>query len=203
MRTGRCHGVELIADDDKVLDHQAREGKPFEAEAVRVWMSAIRRNGLALDVGAYTGIYGILAARVGAAVLAVEPNREAAERLDMNAALNGCAVPVLTVAASDATGPARLAGTRRLSSAAHLAEGDGSPVLKARLDDLIEGGLSVVKLDVEGHEVEALRGMERLIRESLPVLIVETHRPEEVRAALPVPYRLRPLDSRNWYGEPA
>jgi FkbM family methyltransferase len=42
-----------------------------------------------------------------------------------------------------------------------------------RLDDVIDGGVSFLKVDVEGAELFVLRGAERILRESRPVILFE------------------------------
>ena len=44
-----------------------------------------------------------------------------------------------------------------------------------RLDDVYSGTPSVVKIDVEGHEIDVLRGAEKTLRTHKPALIVEIH----------------------------
>jgi FkbM family methyltransferase len=44
-----------------------------------------------------------------------------------------------------------------------------------RLDDVYSGTPSVVKIDVEGHEIDVLRGAEKTLRNHKPALIVEIH----------------------------
>ena len=44
-----------------------------------------------------------------------------------------------------------------------------------RLDDVYMGTPSVMKIDVEGHEMDVLRGAENTIRKYKPALIVEIH----------------------------
>lgn len=60
----------------------------------------------------------------------------------------------------------------------------GEPVRRARLDDLGLPRCRLIKLDVEGSEVEALRGMEETLRRCRPLLYVENDRPEQSGALL-------------------
>src|SRR5262249_52048310 len=43
----------------------------------------------------------------------------------------------------------------------------------ARVDELISGVVDVIKIDVEGYEMEALTGMSRIIRDHRPVIFSE------------------------------
>jgi len=80
-----------------------------------------------------------------------------------------------------------------------------------RLDDDLEvGQLNLIKLDVEGMELEALRGAEGLIRRFRPALYVENDRVEKsealIRHLMGLDYRLywhRPhlFNPENYFGE--
>jgi hypothetical protein len=55
--------------------------------------------------------------------------------------------------------------------------GAGQPatIEVARLDDLVDGPIDLVKLDVEGHEPAALRGMAGLIAAHAPLIVTEAN----------------------------
>ncbi len=62
------------------------------------------------------------------------------------------------------------------SMASHL-DATGENVIQCvAIDDLIRGEqVNIVKLDVEGAEIETLRGMQRLIREQRPALLISAY----------------------------
>lgn len=169
----KIHGVDLIPDGDMVLQHQARTGKPFEAESVTAWLGSTT-HGLALDVGAYTGLYALLAARNGARVMAFEPNPAVYDRLLQNVAANGYLdLTPVPLALSDRCGRAAMTvnAAVKLTSAGRLSE--GSTVELVTMDSLELESVVAVKIDVEGHECAVLRGaLQTLIRCS-PLLITE------------------------------
>jgi len=69
--------------------------------------------------------------------------------------------------------------TRLLSVGEHPREVRRDVVRAATLDELVAGGEApapdVVKIDVEGAELDVLAGMERVLAEVRPVLICEMH----------------------------
>lgn len=152
-------------------------------------------GGVVLDIGAHIGQFTLLAAkRVGPTgrVLAFEPNPETRTRLDANVALNGLAN--VTVVAE---GLAAQSGTRRLYfggeahniGAASLDAKAGQQwveVTCARLDDVVEregvGRVDLVKLDVEGAEVEVLEGGGETMANHRPAVVFEAN--EGAEAAL-------------------
>jgi FkbM family methyltransferase len=152
------------------------------------------------DVGANIGWYTLLAARrVGPAgrVLAFEPGLANARYVQRNAASNGLAnVTVVAAAVGEEDGWATFLDKGSLEGRLEAAEGDGDaharrraarsritharlPVPVLSLDAWIaatgQPPPDVVKLDVEGAEVAALRGMRATLREAAPTLVIELH----------------------------
>jgi len=129
-----------------------------------------------VDVGAHIGRYTVLGARLGGDVVSIEPDPANFEMLAANVRLNRLSnVHLERVAVSDANGVRRFlpsTGSNRGTSA--LASTSGSCSLQEGvlvecrcLDDIVEcHGLSRIdwlKIDIEGHEVEALRGASRCL----------------------------------------
>lgn len=201
-------GVELIDDRDMVVK-ACRDAGEFEPEARLAWLAACRPGGVVLDVGAYTGLYALLAAKAGATVFAYEPNPSAFARLRANAARNGLAVPAFGVAVGDQPGMARLwmkHGT--MTSAGRISDEGQGTAIDVRVTDLPCSALPVqhlpvtaIKVDVEGHELPALRGMEQIIQRDHPLVIAEaldqTHADQLVRHMAERGYGHRWADGRN------
>ena len=66
---------------------------------------------------------------------------------------------------------------------------ESSEVEICRLDDVYSGTPSVMKIDVEGNELEMLKGAEQTIRKHMPLIIIEIHDP----TSSPVPAYLYSL----------
>ena len=130
------------------------------------------------DVGANLGIYSFaaLAAAPSATVYAFEPTPEIANQLREAAEINNLSgLHVHAVAASSRTGFAKLnrwrgeagrnGGMNFISMGA--GEGDADRVSAIRLDDFCEkyaiDRIDLLKIDVQGHEGDVLRGAEGLI----------------------------------------
>jgi FkbM family methyltransferase len=157
------------------------------------------------DIGCNVGFFTIIAARaVGPTgrVLGFDPVPANVLATRRNAELNGQAnveLHTVAVGARDGAGSflvdARSSGWGRL-----VAAGAGTlEVDVVALDGRIAAGElpvpDVIKLDVEGGEVDALAGLTRTLREHRPVLLVEVHvTGPAVRAALSPGYDLRRLD---------
>jgi FkbM family methyltransferase len=153
---------------------------PAEYEALR---AAAAPGTVALDVGANVGGYALLLGqwvRPGGRVYAFEPAPDAFDGLARHVRLNeldDVVVPVRAAAAAT-TGTGRLAADG-ISGANRLA-GEGDTVPTVTLDDFCaREGIrpTVIKIDVEGAELEVLRGARETIRAAGPglVLLVEMH----------------------------
>jgi FkbM family methyltransferase len=145
----------------------------------------VRAGDTVLDVGANIGRYTMkLSALVGpqGRVIAVEPVAETFLLLSENVSRSPHGnVTLLNVAASRGfevlgmTVPRDASGIENLYQASIDGGSEGGPrVLTAPMDALrLPSRISLAKIDVEGHELAALEGMDRILTEDRPVLIVE------------------------------
>ena len=128
------------------------------------------------DVGANVGLFSFCAAALGAkSVLAIEPDAWLSQMVARSIVLAGVPVRVMNVAASDRNGVAELEISARSRAANHLTEAQGSgesstpqfmqAVETVRLDSLLEQfpAPSVLKIDVETHEMKVLIGAENVL----------------------------------------
>ena len=168
-----------------------RYGLGLAEEAVQEALAVHLKPGdVFYDVGANIGFLTLIGAKlVGATgrVVAFEPVPETVELLRQNAARNGFAhVDTVAAAAGATPGKARLI-LEHASQMAHLATVPGMAggvstaeieVEVLTLDGYIcEGGPApdVVKIDVEGAEMDVLAGMSKTISERHPTIICEIH----------------------------
>lgn len=193
----------LVSEADRCVFHET-EGKGYEPETRAAWAKALKGAQGVIDVGAYTGLYSILAAKAGANVLAFEPMPANEWRFGINAAMNGVKsrVRILRAAASDKpSGEAALHFNPRvgLTTGASLVKGDPA----AKHDESLmvptmtidrtwpiyfKLPVSLIKIDVEGAELSVLAGAREVIEKHRPVIFCETLSPamsEGVTKALP------------------
>jgi FkbM family methyltransferase len=153
---------------------QVAEGRfePFESDLFR---TVLRPNMRVLDVGANIGYYTLLAARaVGPAgnVLALEPDPRTVPYLRANIQDNRFTnVTVVEGAASDHSGrsvfrQSAIAGHSGLHPTMTDAMPNEIDIVTTRIDDLRPGVVDVAKIDIEGGEPAALRGMTETLASS-------------------------------------
>ncbi|MEH1124638.1 FkbM family methyltransferase [Micromonospora sp. CPCC 206061] len=131
------------------------------------WRRILRPGDLFVDVGSNDGAYALWAAEVGARVIAVEPDPDAATRLRRNITLNR--FPIEHLQCALAAEPGRMTLTSGNDTTNHLLvreEGTGTVVDVRTLDDVLGPDRAVgVKVDVEGAERLVLAGACRALAE--------------------------------------
>ena len=147
--------------------HYAREllEEGRERTFVRLLVAAIPPGGTVLEGGAHLGFVTVHAAKAAGPtgrVIAFEPNEAVLAVLRENLAVNGVeeCVEVIPKALGDTPGRTRFF-VRDDTSSLFDVSSDAVPVEVeiVRADEEVGGPVDVVKLDVEGGESAALRGM--------------------------------------------
>jgi FkbM family methyltransferase len=198
-------------------------GRVFDPCVTETLHRLIDPGDVVADVGANLGyMTSLAAARVGdeGKVLAFEPHPRAYELLERNAARwreleSVGAVELNRVALSDAAGEGTLVsgGTSEFDMAVASLRDEGSasphggsdtvPVRLARLDEIAgEQRLGLVKIDVEGHEADVLRGAGGLLASgAIRDIVFEDHDdyPSEATSVVAdAGYELISLDNDLW-----
>jgi len=138
----------------------------------------------ALDVGANIGLFSHALSRLCPRVEAFEPQPGCLESLRAFAAGTRGRVVVHPTAVSDHDGTLTLhipeadGTTSGLATFRATVAGQSGPVRALevpvrRLDGFNFTGVGFIKIDVEGHEIEVLRGAEQTLRREKPVLMIE------------------------------
>lgn len=144
------------------------------------WVRQVVRPGLcAIDVGAALGLFSLELARLvgeGGRVIAIEPSSTSVRLLKRNARRNRAVVSVLHAAASSADGARNFYLTDSSDSHAFYPHPLIGPrkqisIKTVRLDSVAES-VDFLKIDVEGAELDVLRGASQLLSRS-PLLVVE------------------------------
>ena len=195
--------INLLSNPSDDLFSLLRSNKlsRWEPGSLELWASICQRSSFVIDIGAYSGIYSILAAKKGVAnVISVEPNPNTRDRLRRNLALNrietctvissplgnesGIKLGLYVPASSLMPSGMRLesSGARYLDSHSHTVIIDNETWLRveihetSKLDDLVnkDQPINAMKIDAEGMEIQVLKGSEEILRKFKPHLIIET-----------------------------
>ena len=170
--------VELIDDGDAIA-RMTKNGKSWEPATRAIWGALVRPGDMVIDVGAYTGVYSIASALIGAKVIALEPHPANFRRLRDNAAINSVRIEMIEAAASDCRGDQYLYVKRDAEAICDTASleaefGVGVGVKSVRIDDLrLCARVGLIKIDVEHHEASVLRGGLRTVASHRPAIVAE------------------------------
>jgi FkbM family methyltransferase len=152
----------------------------YEPTSVALVKRLVRPGMRCLDIGAQTGFYTcLMASRTGSegSVTAIEPMPQSFELLTRNVHENGYQdrVKLHPIGASDADGSLTVSAVSNMFVVAQVDGAQRVEIPSRRLQSLLAGPLDVVKIDIEGHEPAALRGMQDLLREFHPVIVTEAN----------------------------
>ena len=190
-------GVQLVVDYDEgqiqvdtpsKIEHTILFHGYHEPEMARLIKRLVRPGHTCLDVGANVGTHTLLMAfAAGAAgrVISLEPHPDLRQRLAENVALNGLdSVTLVPAALSDADGEATLYTfaddmfNRGCSSLRPTVETKCEMTIRTLTGRTLTAQAQIdrcdlIKIDVEGHELVALRQLADLIELHRPVLLFE------------------------------
>jgi FkbM family methyltransferase len=185
----RYFGADFEVRPDELIGNGIATNR-IEWREITAMIDACRRcrPDLLIDVGANVGLYSCVLAKTALVprVIAFEPDRENFKRLRENVERN-CLTPVVEARASAVgarcgtayltPGPQENIGLSRIDPAT----GTYGVALVA-LDDEIDlrDNIIAIKIDVEGFEMEVLKGAERLFRNNAGYAQIEGHGDERV-----------------------
>jgi FkbM family methyltransferase len=141
----------------------------YDKNERKLFCDAIEPGSVVLDVGANLGIYTLLAAKRGARVFAIEADPRNVEKLRHHVHLNGFEdrVTIVPIAAGDHESTVTLFRFPGNSGHSNLFEGVAPVQVRCRtIDSLDLPPIDVCKMDVEGSELTALKGMEATMNRS-------------------------------------
>lgn len=179
----------------------------YEPEVTAVFQARVRPGDTVIDVGANAGYFALLSRDLGAEVHAFEPNPAMAALIRRSLDLRGGRVTVVESACSSREGVLPL----YLGEGGNMATSSLNPGLNARdtasidvavttLDAYVERTRidpSLVKVDVERHEADFVKGAMRTLATLRPDLVIEMTDGEALEALLSIGYRAHRITSRG------
>ena len=196
VAAGDLAGFTILLDMQVDKDYWLGTYEPELQSALRELIPA---SAVIFDVGANIGYLSLLLAKAAGEagkIFAFEALPSNVEQLRRNLALNGMdtQVTVIASAVTQAPGPVRFlvhasGGMGKAAGSAGREDQYQSEVTVPgiSLDEFVYGQGNpppqVVKMDIEGGEVMALKGMHRVLTEARPLMLMELHGPESSRVA--------------------
>jgi FkbM family methyltransferase len=178
----------------------------LELRAFVTWAARERAEifeGSAIDIGANIGNHSLFFADYFRAVHSFEPHPRTFALLRVNAEL-AANVTCYEFGISDAAREAYISDSTGNAGGATVAETPGSGRRRTEvktLDAVLDAGerVTLIKLDVEGHEYRALLGCREVIARNCPLILFELHAEEVVDGSSKVIDLLRNFGYESFY----
>ena len=169
-----CYGTFVIDEvrDKKMATALESHEYPNE-ELLSIARKFVNKNSVVVDIGAHIGTFAIPISKEVENVIAFEPSTEAFALLSRNAKENNVSVQLVNKALGSEKGSGTLV-VRNASNAGANTLMSGGDILVTTLDDEVKHA-DLIKIDVEGMELEVLRGGTRLIECARPVVLFEVN----------------------------
>jgi FkbM family methyltransferase len=193
VRSGTAKGLWLRVNLSQERNWWSGKHELDVQHQLRQW---VNEGAVFYDIGAHIGLFSLAAARVGARVVAFEPDPETVARLQSHLERNHFAEHITVVSAAAWSHdcekitfrrglPRSQGGVHSHDSAPVLARGPEIEVSCVSLDHFVNAGgpvPDVIKIDVEGGEAQVLQGAAHTIRAAHPKLAIEIHHREALSA---------------------
>jgi FkbM family methyltransferase len=146
---------------------------PPDNPEMLVWRRSLKPGDLFVDVGANVGTYTIWAGDLGAQVIALEPAADTYQLLVENVALNNHPAQVIRAAAGAACGVTAFTVGR--DDVNRVDPSGKARTLMVTIDSVLgQRTAAGMKIDVEGFEIEVLRGcMQALAEHRIGLIQIE------------------------------
>lgn len=208
-------GAAFVCDLHDTISREVCFTGRYEPQETQLALKLLKPGMRVVDVGANWGYFSLVTAHLvgpGGSVLALEPHPRLASMLAENVATNRLSQVLVLPLAAGATSGARAfvgfdeqGGNWGVSRAARDLEVADFECASVALDDLLdEKGLEtvdLVKIDIEGAEADALRGMASgLARHRYRHLLIECHPAELAALGTSLEACLGPLSRAGYRG---
>lgn len=206
------NGVSILVSPDSQLKYLKGS---FDQDLIELCTKFVSASSVVWDIGANCGVFCFSAAKAKK-IVAVEADPFLAFLLQQSVVLNGLPVNIVPAAVWDQTGLAEFAIAKRGRASNYLVAAGGQTqtggvrgqliVPTITLDLLLDqfGPPTIVKIDVEGAEIQVLRGASRLSKHK-PIIYIEIndHTLVESHAILQAAgYSVESQGGANWLAIP-
>lgn len=187
----RHDGQEFRFTHDDPADHifsiLRRTGAFYEGDMLQQMVALLHPGDLVLDVGANIGNHAVFLAGVcRCRVIAFEINPRAIRALEANVLLNGLGdrirIEAVAVGAERQRGVLSEPREHNLGTGAVAADPAGDIEIVPIDDIAVDGKVALIKIDIEGTDIEALKGATRLLARDHPAIVIEAKTAAEYAA---------------------
>jgi len=190
-----CDGTPIIVPRNDLVGSEIYRNGCYEPETVNIFNQIIKPGMVFLDIGTHVGQYTLLASKLvgpDGAVHSFEPDPDTFAHLALNVSMNNLQnVHPVQAALSGKNGWADFylsssgyMGTNSLRTPSYHS-GEVCKVRTITLDSYIKENniakIDVMKLDVEGAEIDILQSSLNILKDMKPLLVVEFNKVADMR----------------------
>jgi len=174
IRIQTPHGIFFIDSerDKKMADALQRGAYPNET-LLEIAEAFVNKESIVVDVGAHIGSFAIPMAKVARKVIAFEPSRETFSLLSRNADENGASLQLINKGLGSENGSGTLVVRNTSNAGANTLVSNGDIPITTLDSEL--SNIDFIKMDVEGMELDVLRGGAALIERARPTVFFEVN----------------------------
>lgn len=149
----------------------------YELIKIQEMLTHIKDDTVVFDCGANIGNHTVFWGSRCKEVHAFEAFPQSFELLEKNMAVNHIQGKAYKVLLGNNPGRYKVVTTKISRGATHFVPDPDGPFESVRLDDIVDPAVKpgFIKIDVEGDELELLKGAKRILSESHPILWIEIH----------------------------
>jgi FkbM family methyltransferase len=189
--------------DDFIYNEVLNKSSFFEIKLLEILRSKVKNFDLVLDIGANVGNHSFYFSNICNAkqIIAFEPDPKNCLIYRNN---NPSSILYQT-ALSNYTGGAYLGNDHPGNSGTGKISSEGIEVQVTTLDSFNLSNVTFIKMDVEGEELNVLKGMTNTIINSKPEILIEVHYGitiEDVLDILPIKYDSEFVDDYQYFLKP-
>jgi len=185
----RVHGFKCyVRSQDPGISRELAVYHTHEPSATQLFKKYIQEGMYEIDIGSNLGYYALLASKCTGPrgkVIAIEPEPNNFDLLKINVETNRIEnVTVLPYAIGDENGTSKFFVTEASNTNSLLQPALGNVMASIhvqvrKLDTLYEElnipRIDLVRMDIEGGEIIAIKGMSRVLKQYKPMLLIELH----------------------------
>ena len=150
----------------------------YEPQQTAVLIDLLRDSKVFWDVGAHVGWYSLLASKImlNGRVACFEPNPENLQFIDRHMSINNSGnINVYRLALSNLTGSRAFSGQAQFGQLVTTGEYTVETITADRFIETSEAIPDLIKVDIEGGEMDFLEGAAGLLTTHKPTLLLSTH----------------------------
>lgn len=171
----KCSGTYINNNDNSGPANSERLGMSWEVWLKNIIKENSNLNKSALDIGAHIGVHTIVMSKYFKDVYSFEPNLKIFKNLKLNTKnLNN--VTILNKAVGNENKNVTLV-VKNINTHSYIENFESTQTVEqVKLDDLnIKYPIGFIKIDIEGGEINAFKGMYNLINKYKPIIVFEDH----------------------------